>query len=78
MARLATYAAEPDAVDAEAVLIYVQLALGDGVRYLDRGFQSLVGPTMAVALATVRGRVDRVWVVMNAQKLATLSTASVL
>lgn len=33
------------------------------------------GPTMAVALATTAGRVDRVWVVMNPEKLAALDAA---
>lgn len=42
IARVATYTADPDQVDAEAVVTNVQLALGEGVRYLDGGFQSLV------------------------------------
>ena len=42
IARVATYSGDPDQVDAEAVVTNVQLALGEGVRYLDGGFQSLV------------------------------------
>lgn len=42
IARIATYAGDPDAVDAQAVIENVQLALGPGVRYLDGGFQSVV------------------------------------
>lgn len=49
VARIATYAAEPDGVDAGAVVGNVQLALGDGVRYLDGGFQAIVDALAATA-----------------------------
>jgi phytoene dehydrogenase-like protein len=41
IARVATYAADPDQLDAEAVVTNVQLALDQGVRYLDDGFQAI-------------------------------------
>lgn len=42
LARVATYAAEPERLDAAAVVGQVQLALRPGVRYLDGGFQVIV------------------------------------
>lgn len=51
VARVATYAGDPDEVDAGAVMANVQLALGDGVRYLDGGFQALVDGLAAAARA---------------------------
>lgn len=49
IARVATYSGDPDQVDAEAVVTNIQLALGEGVRYLDGGFQSLVDGLQAAA-----------------------------
>lgn len=49
LARVATYAAEPDAADAGAVVAQLQLALDPGVRYLDGGFQAVVDQLAAVA-----------------------------
>jgi phytoene dehydrogenase-like protein len=64
IARVSTYAADLDIADAEAVLGNVQLALGEGVRYPDGGFQSLVDQlARIVAAAGVEMRpipVDRV------------------
>ncbi len=51
VARVATYAGDPDAVDAPTVVRQVQLALGAGVRYLDGGFQALVDGLGALAVA---------------------------
>lgn len=48
--RLATYTNMPDELSAEVALMQVQLALGDGVIYLDRGWEQLVE-----ALAQVPG-----------------------
>lgn len=50
LARVATYAAEPDAADAGAVVGNMQLALAEGVRYLDGGFQVIVDGLQAAAL----------------------------
>ena len=50
LARVATYAAEPDAADAGAVVGNMQLALAEGVRYLDGGFQALVDGVEASAV----------------------------
>lgn len=49
IARVATYSGDPDQVDAEAVVTNIQLALGEGVRYLDGGFQALVDGLRAAA-----------------------------
>ncbi len=49
LARVATYAAEPDAADAGAVVGNMQLALAEGVRYLDGGFQAIVDGLQAAA-----------------------------
>ena len=40
--RIATYCDELDRLSTDAAVAQVQLALGDGVRYLDGGFQQLV------------------------------------
>ena len=50
LARVATYAAEPDAADAGAVVGNMQLALNQGVSYLDGGFQAIVDALEATAL----------------------------
>ena len=50
LARVATYAAEPDAADAGAVVGNMQLALAEGVRYLDGGFQAIVDALQATAM----------------------------
>lgn len=50
LARVATYAAEPDAADAGAVVGNMQLALAEGVRYLDGGFQAIVDALQATAV----------------------------
>jgi phytoene dehydrogenase-like protein len=47
LARVATYTNAPDVVDARAVLTNMALALTDGVRYLDGGFQRLVDGLLA-------------------------------
>lgn len=47
--RLATYVDDPEHLDAGAALAQLQLALGDGVRYLDGGFQRLVDELAQVA-----------------------------
>ncbi|CAN5766576.1 hypothetical protein BH10ACT1_BH10ACT1_08920 [soil metagenome] len=61
VARVATYAADVDPLDAAAVVGNLQLALADGVRYLDGGFQSLVDQLLAAALdAGVEVRPDAV------------------
>ncbi len=46
--RLATYINAPDELSAEVALTQVQLALGDGVIYLDGGWTQLVGALTAV------------------------------
>lgn len=51
VARVATYAGDTDEVDAGAVVANLQLALGEGVRYLDGGFQALVDGLEAAAWA---------------------------
>ncbi len=59
LARVATYAAEPDEMDAGAVVAQMQLALGAGVRYLDGGFQTIVDQLTQAALdAGVERRAD--------------------
>lgn len=50
VARVATYAGDLDDVDAEAVVANVQLALAQGVLYLDGGFQSLVDQLQRAAV----------------------------
>ncbi len=49
--RLATYVDDPDALDAGAALAQLQLALGDGVQYLDGGWQVLVDELVGLAAA---------------------------
>ncbi|QXC60336.1 NAD(P)-binding protein [Aquihabitans sp. G128] len=49
LARVATYAADLDDLDAGALVAQLQLALAPGVRYLDGGFQSLVDQLRAAA-----------------------------
>lgn len=51
VARVATYANDLDHLDAEAVVGNLQLALAEGVRYLDGGFQSLVDQLQVAAAA---------------------------
>ena len=50
LARVATYVAEPDTADAGAVVANMQLALAEGVRYLDGGFQVIVDGLQATAI----------------------------
>lgn len=42
LVRLATYSNVPEALSADVAVSQIQLALGAGVRYLDRGWQQLV------------------------------------
>ncbi|WP_040493848.1 FAD-dependent oxidoreductase [Ilumatobacter nonamiensis] len=51
--RLGTYVNAPDVLSADVALMQVQLALGDGVIYLDRGWEQLVDALAAVEGITV-------------------------
>lgn len=59
--RLATYTDAPDELDAGAAVAQLQLALGDGVRYLDGGWGQLVDALTSLAaergVTVERGRV---------------------
>lgn len=52
--RLATYVDAPDVLDAGAAVANLQLALADGVRYLDGGWQSIVDALVAIGGFEVR------------------------
>lgn len=54
LVRLSTYANAPDTLSAEAAISQLQLALGHGVRYLDRGWQTMVDQLAATPGVTVR------------------------
>lgn len=50
LVRLATYVDRPDELDAGAAVAQLQLALGGGVLYLDRGWSVLVDQLVALAM----------------------------
>jgi len=54
LVRLSTYVNDPDRLSAEVAVSQLQLALGQGVLYLDRGWQTMVDQLAATPGVTVR------------------------
>ena len=54
LVRLSTYANDPDTLSAEVAIAQLQLALGQGVLYLDHGWQTMIDQLAATPGVTVR------------------------
>jgi len=54
LVRLSTYANDPDTLSAEVAVSQLQLALGQGVLYLDHGWQTMVDQLAATPGVTIR------------------------